>query len=62
MLQDISNKRMTEIDAINGAIIKEGRRLGIATPVNEVLTLLVKTIEAVTSETTVDLLIHKTAK
>lgn len=45
MLQDILNKKRTEIEAINGAVVKEGINLGIATPANEVLTLLVKGIE-----------------
>jgi 2-dehydropantoate 2-reductase len=42
MLQDVTNRRLTEIEAINGAIVREGRRLGIATPVNQALVLLVK--------------------
>ncbi|MFA5143869.1 MAG: 2-dehydropantoate 2-reductase [Candidatus Omnitrophota bacterium] len=46
MLQDVKNKRRTEIDFINGAIVRQGKALGIQTPVNEVLTNLVKTIEA----------------
>ncbi|MDO8525100.1 MAG: 2-dehydropantoate 2-reductase [Candidatus Omnitrophota bacterium] len=46
MLQDVLNKKRTEIDFINGAVIRQGKALGIATPVNEVLTNLVKTIEA----------------
>lgn len=45
MLQDISNNRLTEIDVINGAVVNEGKRLGIATPFNQVLTLLVHTLE-----------------
>lgn len=45
MLQDVLNKKRTEIEAINGAVVKEGETLGIATPVNEVLTILVKGIE-----------------
>ena len=45
MLQDVLNKKRTEIDFINGAIVRQGKALGIATPVNEVLTNLVKTIE-----------------
>jgi 2-dehydropantoate 2-reductase len=45
MLQDVLNKRPTEIDFINGAIVRQGRNLGIATPVNEVLTNLIKSIE-----------------
>lgn len=46
MLQDVTNKKKTEIDFINGAIVRQGKSLGIPTPVNEVLTNLVKTIEA----------------
>ncbi len=46
MLQDILNKRQTEIDMINGAIVREGQSLGIKTPVNHVLTNLIKMIEA----------------
>lgn len=45
MLQDVLNKKQTEIDFINGAIVRQGKSLGIATPVNEVLTGLVKTLE-----------------
>ncbi len=46
MFQDVSAGRPTEIDAINGAVAREGQRLGVATPVNEAVTLLVKAIEA----------------
>lgn len=46
MLQDVLNKKRTEIDFINGAVIRQGKALGIPVPVNEVLTALVKTIEA----------------
>jgi 2-dehydropantoate 2-reductase len=46
MLADVLKKRRTEIDYINGAIVNQGKGLGIATPVNEMLTLLVKTIES----------------
>ena len=46
MLQDILNKKKTEIDFINGAIVRQSKNLGIPTPVNEALTNLVKTIEA----------------
>jgi 2-dehydropantoate 2-reductase len=45
MLQDVLNKKRTEIEAINGAVVKEGKALGIATPTNKVLTLLLKGIE-----------------
>ena len=46
MLQDVINKNRTEIDFINGAIIRQAKALSIPTPVNEVLTNLVKTIES----------------
>lgn len=45
MLQDINLMRQTEIDAINGAIVKEGKRLGIKTPVNARLAEKIKAIE-----------------
>lgn len=45
MLQDLSGGRRTEIDAINGALVREGERVGVATPVNRVLTLLIKALE-----------------
>jgi len=45
MLQDVLRQRRTEIDYINGAIVREARALGLATPVNHVLTLLVKVLE-----------------
>jgi 2-dehydropantoate 2-reductase len=45
MLQDLESGRRTEIDAINGSIVREGRRLGVPTPVNEVMVTLVKVQE-----------------
>jgi len=42
MLQDCSKGNRTEIDFINGAVVREGEKLGVATPVNSVLTLLVR--------------------
>lgn len=44
MCQDMHNKRPTEIDTINGAIVREGKKLGIPTPVNETLMHLVRLI------------------
>ena len=41
MLQDILRGAPTECDAINGAIVRAGARLGVATPVNEILWQLV---------------------
>ncbi len=45
MLQDVLKNKMTEIEAINGAIVREGRALGIPTPVNLTLTSLVQGIQ-----------------
>jgi len=45
MLQDVLKKKKTEIDYINGSIVREGEDLEIPTPVNSILTDLVKTIE-----------------
>jgi 2-dehydropantoate 2-reductase len=45
MLQDVLNERMTEIAFINGAIVREGKALGIPTPANFVLTCLVEAIQ-----------------
>lgn len=35
LLQDVMRKRRTEIDALNGYVVREGRRLGVPTPFNE---------------------------
>jgi 2-dehydropantoate 2-reductase len=46
MGQDIDNKKRTEIDAINGAVVRFAEQAGIATPVNRTLTALIKVLEA----------------
>ena len=46
MLQDILRKKRTEIDFINGVIVRQGQELDIPVPVNQVLVNLIKTIEA----------------
>ena len=45
MLQDVLAQRATEIRFINGAIVSEGRRLGIPTPVNFTLSCLVDALQ-----------------
>ena len=44
MYDDWKAGRRTEIDYLNGFIVKKGRDLGIPTPVNEALTAMIKTI------------------
>jgi 2-dehydropantoate 2-reductase len=46
MLQDVKRQKKTEIDQINGAVVRMAASLGIASPVNEVLTALVRGLEA----------------
>lgn len=46
MLQDVLRKKRTEIDFINGVIVRQAQELGIPVPVNSLLVDLVKTIEA----------------
>lgn len=41
MLQDITNKKQTEIEMINGAVCREGKSVGVATPANSILTSLI---------------------
>ncbi len=45
MLQDVHARRRTEIDAINGAVAAEGKRLGVATPENDRLVRQIKELE-----------------
>jgi len=45
MLQDVENRRRTEIDVINGAIVEAGRRFGIPTPYNDAMVWMVKALE-----------------
>ena len=45
MGQDFDHQRKTEIDAINGAVVREAERLGISVPFNQAITDLVKVIE-----------------
>jgi len=46
MLQDIRNKRPTEIDSINGAVVGAGQMAGIEVSENERLVRQIKEIEA----------------
>ena len=44
MLQDVEAKRVTEIDAICGAVYREGQRRGVEAPLNQAMTLLVSAL------------------
>ncbi len=50
MLQDILRGTATEIEVINGAVVARGLATGIPTPVNSLLTRLVKALEATASD------------
>ena len=45
MLQDVEARRTTEIDYLNGGIVRFGREHGVATPLNEAIWALVKGVE-----------------
>jgi len=47
MLQDVLRGTTTEIETINGAVVREGERLGVPTPVNAMLYRLVKAVEEI---------------
>ncbi len=43
--QDLARGRPTEVDALNGLVVKQGEKLGIPTPTNRTLYGLVKSLE-----------------
>jgi 2-dehydropantoate 2-reductase len=45
MLQDIERGKKTEIDYLNGAIVRLGQDRGIETPVNETITNIIRALE-----------------
>jgi len=45
MLQDVEARRQTEIDVLNGGIVRFGREHGVPTPLNEAIWALVKGVE-----------------
>jgi 2-dehydropantoate 2-reductase len=45
MLQDVKRQKKTEINHINGAVVRMAARHGVTAPVNEVLTTLVRSLE-----------------
>ena len=45
MHQDLLGGRRTEVDALNGAIVATGQRLGVPTPLNQMLATLIRAAE-----------------
>jgi 2-dehydropantoate 2-reductase len=50
MLQDFDRRRPSEIDFINGAILREAEELGVEVPVNRAVTRLVQALDALHAE------------
>jgi len=46
MLQDIEKGKKCEVDSINGILSKEGKRAGIATPVNDLVVQIISRLES----------------
>jgi len=46
MLQDVRRKKKTEIDQLNGVVVKMAAGYGMTAPVNETLTAIVRSLEA----------------
>jgi 2-dehydropantoate 2-reductase len=46
MLQDVEARRQTEVDYLNGGIVRFGRERGVPTPLNAAIQALVKGVEA----------------
>jgi 2-dehydropantoate 2-reductase len=46
MLQDVEARRPTEVDYLNGGIVRFGQEHGITTPLNAAIQALVKGVEA----------------
>jgi 2-dehydropantoate 2-reductase len=45
VLLDLEAGRISEVDVINGAVAREGEKVGVDAPVNRTLTALVRTLE-----------------
>ena len=46
MLQDVEVRRPTEVDYLNGGIVRFGGELGVPTPMNKAIWSLVRGLEA----------------
>jgi 2-dehydropantoate 2-reductase len=50
--QDLSRRKTSEIDYLNGYVVRKGAELGIATPANRALLVMVKLIERKNADAT----------
>jgi 2-dehydropantoate 2-reductase len=50
MLQAIINKEKTEIDVLNWAIVARGKKIGVQTPVNNVMVSIIRLLEKVAQD------------
>jgi 2-dehydropantoate 2-reductase len=55
MLQHIQSGRRTEIDALNGALVRRAKELGVPVPVNETIVQAIKGREAAGTRSDADL-------
>ncbi|WPD24245.1 MAG: 2-dehydropantoate 2-reductase [Candidatus Electrothrix scaldis] len=46
MGQDVDEQRLTEIDAINGYVLRKAKEAGIAAPINQTIVRLIQTLQA----------------
>ncbi|MFU8773961.1 MAG: ketopantoate reductase family protein, partial [Anaerolineales bacterium] len=49
-LSDILRGRQTEVDAINGAVVRSGEKIGVPTPINWTVWKLIKSLENVSKD------------
>ena len=54
MLQDLEKGKLTEVDAINGAVSAYGRKIGFPTPVNDRVVEIIHGIERGEHKASVD--------
>ena len=45
MLQSLEKGSITEVDYVNGAVVRQGLKVGVPTPINETLVACVKGVE-----------------
>ena len=49
--QDLARAKTSEIGHLNGFVVRKGRELGVATPANRALAVMVKLVEAKAANT-----------